>query len=49
MLPSIDFLIDMSKEAGAILKEGYGKKHEITYKGPINLVTEIDRKSEDCW
>ena len=47
MLPSIDFLIDISKEAGEILKEGFGKSHQITYKSAINIVTEIDRKSED--
>ena len=47
MQPTIDFLISLSKEAGEVLKEGFGKAHEIHYKGPINLVTEIDRKSED--
>ena len=45
--PSIDFLIQLSKEAGEILKEGFGKEHQVSYKGPINIVTEIDRKSED--
>ena len=45
--PSIDFLIQLSKEAGKILKEGFGKEHQVSYKGPINIVTEIDRKSED--
>lgn len=44
--PSIDFIIDLSKQAGEILKEGYGKTHEVTYKGPIDLVTEIDTKAE---
>ena len=47
MKPSIDFLIRLSKEAGEILKDGFGKEHQISYKGPINLVTEIDRQSED--
>lgn len=47
MQPTIDFLIDLSKEAGGILKDGFGKEHQVSYKGPINLVTEIDRKSED--
>lgn len=47
MQPNVDFLITLSKEAGQILKQGYGKEHEITYKGPINLVTEVDRMSED--
>ena len=45
--PNIDFLIQLSKEAGKILKEGFGKEHQVSYKGPINIVTEIDRKSED--
>jgi myo-inositol-1(or 4)-monophosphatase len=45
--PTIDFLIDLSKEAGEILKDGFGKVHQIQYKGQINLVTEIDRQSED--
>ena len=46
MQPNIDFLITLSKEAGKILKKGYGKEHQISYKGPINVVTEVDRKSE---
>lgn len=45
--PGIDFLIKLSKEAGQILRDGFGKEHQITYKGPINIVTEIDHKSED--
>ena len=47
MQPNIDFLATLAKEAGEILKQGYGKEHQISYKGPINLVTEVDRKSED--
>ena len=47
MKPTIDFLITLSKEAGEILKDGFGKEHEISYKGPIDVVTEIDHKSED--
>ena len=40
------FLIDLSKEAGVVLREGYGKQHDIEFKGPIDLVTEVDKKSE---
>ncbi len=47
MQPKVDFLVALSKEAGEILKQGYGKEHQITYKGPINVVTEVDRQSED--
>lgn len=46
MQPTIDFMIDLSKQAGEILKEGYGKTHQVQYKGPTDLVTEIDHKSE---
>ena len=34
------------REAGEILKEGFGKPRQISYKGAINLVTEMDRRSE---
>ncbi len=47
MQPSLDFLIKLSKEAGEILKKGFGKSHQIEYKGPIDLVTEIDHQSEE--
>jgi len=47
MQPKLEFIIDLSKQAGEILKEGYGKEHQVQYKGPIDLVTEIDHKSEE--
>ena len=47
MQPNLGFIIDISKQAGEILKEGYGKEHQVQYKGPIDLVTEIDHKSEE--
>jgi myo-inositol-1(or 4)-monophosphatase len=34
------------REAGEILKEGFGKPRQISYKGAINLVTEMDQRSE---
>jgi len=34
------------KRAGRILKDGYGKKQTISYKGAINLVTEMDHCAE---
>ncbi len=34
------------KNAGQILMEGFGKAQNITYKGAINLVTEMDHRSE---
>ena len=38
--------IEIAREAGALLKENFGKVHEVDFKGRINLVTEMDRKSE---
>jgi len=43
----IEKIIDISREAGEIIKEGFGKKFSIEYKSNINdLVTEIDKASE---
>ncbi len=35
-----------ARAAGQILREGWGKRHEIQFKGAINFVTEIDHASE---
>ena len=40
MQPNLEFIIDLSKQAGEVLKEGYGKVHQVHYKGPINSATE---------
>src|SRR5262245_56832565 len=34
--------------AGAIQKSRYGLRHDIEYKGEINIVTEVDRACEDA-
>jgi myo-inositol-1(or 4)-monophosphatase len=39
--------IDAAREAGALLKENFGREQEIGYKGRIDLVTEMDRRSEE--
>jgi myo-inositol-1(or 4)-monophosphatase len=36
----------MAREAGAILREGYGRSHAFERKGRIDLVTEYDKRSE---
>jgi myo-inositol-1(or 4)-monophosphatase len=38
--------IAMAHEAGEILREGYGQRHDPEKKGVIDLVTEYDRRSE---
>jgi len=37
----------MARQAGDILCAGFGKSHQIDYKGATDLVTETDRQSED--
>lgn len=47
MQPSLDYLESLALRAGEILRAGFGKHHQITLKGEIDLVTEVDRQSED--
>ncbi len=37
----------MARQAGTILAAGYEQQHQIDFKGEIDLVTEIDRRSEE--
>ena len=40
-------LVNIAKEAGSVIREGFGKSFKIEYKtGDNNLVTEIDKASE---
>ncbi len=47
MFPTLGEIESLARQAGAILRNGYGKNHQIAYKGAIDLVTEIDRQSEE--
>lgn len=42
-----EFATDIAKEAGTFLKEKLDEKHTIKYKGEIDIVTEVDRMSEE--
>jgi len=46
MQPSLSYLENLAREAGAILRAGYDKEHQVSYKGVIDLVTEVDHQSE---
>ena len=37
---------ELAREAGAVLREGYGRTHRPERKGRIDLVTEYDRRAE---
>lgn len=47
MQPKIEDVVIWAKNAGQILKDGFGKEHQIEHKSEIDIVTEIDKKSED--
>ena len=46
MQPTLSYIEDLARTAGAILRAGYEKEHEVNYKGVIDLVTEVDHQSE---
>jgi myo-inositol-1(or 4)-monophosphatase len=46
MQPTLPYIENLAREAGAILRAGYEKDHQINYKGVIDLVTEVDHQSE---
>ena len=47
MQPTLNDVTGMARRAGDILRQGYGRKHEIRYKGTIDLVTDADHRSEE--
>ena len=44
--PTLSDLERLAREAGAILRAGYNREHQVNYKGVIDLVTEVDHQSE---
>lgn len=47
MTPNLDQIIAWARAAGSILRSGLGRELEIEHKGEIDLVTEMDHRSED--
>jgi len=43
---TISYIENLARQSGALLREGYSKEHEVSYKGVIDLVTEVDHQSE---
>jgi myo-inositol-1(or 4)-monophosphatase len=42
-----DAAVELAREAGAIVRSGWGRAHEPERKGRIDLVTDFDRRSEE--
>jgi myo-inositol-1(or 4)-monophosphatase len=45
-VPTLEEVIDITRQAGKILLTRFGKDHQVKYKGRIDPVTEADRLSE---
>jgi myo-inositol-1(or 4)-monophosphatase len=45
--PKLSDIERLARQAGVILRAGYQKEHQVDYKGVIDLVTEVDRQSEE--
>ena len=46
MGPTLSYLENLARQAGAMLRAGYDTEHQVGYKGVIDLVTEVDHQSE---
>jgi len=44
--PGLSDLEHLARRAGEILRGGYSKEHQVSFKGVIDLVTEVDHASE---
>jgi myo-inositol-1(or 4)-monophosphatase len=47
MQPTLSDVTAIARQAGEILRQGYGHAHAIQFKGVIDLVTETDHRSEE--
>jgi myo-inositol-1(or 4)-monophosphatase len=47
MEPTLSDVETLARNAGEILRAGYGRRHQVKFKGQIDLVTEIDKQAED--
>jgi len=46
MQPTLSYIETLARTAGEILRAGYNKEHQVSYKGVIDPVTEVDHQSE---
>jgi myo-inositol-1(or 4)-monophosphatase len=42
----LEAVLSAAKEAGEVLRKGFGRQHSVRYKGEVDLVTEVDEQAE---
>ncbi|MEW5873436.1 MAG: inositol monophosphatase family protein [Chloroflexota bacterium] len=47
MRPTLSDVELLARQAGELLRAGFGQRHQVDHKGVIDLVTEMDHRSED--
>jgi myo-inositol-1(or 4)-monophosphatase len=46
MTKEIEAALSAAREAGEVLRKGFGWQHSVRYKGEVDLVTEVDEQAE---
>ena len=46
MAKELEVALSAARQAGEVLRSGFGAEHAITYKGEVDLVTEVDEEAE---
>ena len=46
MSKELETALSAARRAGDVLRAGFGREHAITYKGELDLVTEVDEEAE---
>ena len=46
MTKELEAAMSAAREAGEVLREGFGWQHSVRYKGEVDLVTEVDEQAE---
>ena len=46
MAKELEVALSAARQAGEVLRSGFGAEHAITYKGKVDLVTEVDEEAE---
>ncbi len=46
MIKELEGAISAAREAGEVLRKGFGWQHSVRYKGEVDLVTEVDEQAE---
>jgi myo-inositol-1(or 4)-monophosphatase len=46
VISELEVALSAAKEAGEVLRKGFGWQHSVRYKGEVDLVTEVDEQAE---